>query len=95
MAERVTSTVRAGNVALKDISGIMDTFIANNITLQIGRHILNHESIYAVSLNDMSHRIGIEISGLLGYSFFNNLLVTIDYRDGLIYYSLPDEDRSD
>ena len=88
LAQQVTSLRDVGKV-IRGLSGTTQTYIANNISLQIGRLYQENEGMYAIDLKDMSHKLGLEISGLIGYPMLKLLTITIDFRDGLINFEYP------
>jgi len=71
------------------LSGRTETYLAKNVSVQIGRLYQENARIYAIDLKDMSQKLGLEISGLLGYPMLSNLVITLDLRDGLIDFQYP------
>ncbi len=82
-AEDIANLRRVGN-AVRGIEGPTETFLAEDVTIRIGRFVQKKRPAFAVNMKEMNRRLGFEISGLLGYSLLKMLAVTIDYRDGLI-----------
>jgi tetratricopeptide (TPR) repeat protein len=88
LAEEVASLRNVGKV-IRGLSGSTQTFIARDITLQIGRFRQRNDEMYSIDLKEMSHNLGLEISGLLGNPLVRQLATTIDFRDGLIDFWYP------
>jgi predicted aspartyl protease len=88
MASQVSELRDVGKV-LGGLSGTTNTYVAQNVSLQIGHLYQANDSIYAIDLKDMNHKLGLEISGLLGHPMLSNLVITVDLRDGLIDFQYP------
>jgi tetratricopeptide (TPR) repeat protein len=89
-AEDIADLREVGNV-IQGISGSMEAFVAEDVTIKIGHFIQKQKHTYAVNMKGMSRHLGFEISGLLGHSLLKMLSITIDYRDGLINFEYPGE----
>jgi len=62
-------------------------------TLKVGNAVDNNHSLYTVfdeNLN-FSNRMGVPIHGILGYEFFKNFVVAINYNSKVIKYTQPKE----
>jgi tetratricopeptide (TPR) repeat protein len=89
MAKKFSDLLDMGKT-IRGVSGFAQAYLARDITLQIGHFSQNNETIPAIDLKDMSHRLGFEISGFLGHSLLKYLVITIDLRAGLIDFQYPD-----
>jgi tetratricopeptide (TPR) repeat protein len=85
-AEQVTN-LKSSYGSIRGLSGQAKTFIAQNITLQLGRFQQENDGMYAIDLKDMSRHLGMEIAGVLGHPLLRQFAITIDYRDGLINFN--------
>jgi tetratricopeptide (TPR) repeat protein len=85
LAKQVADLHAIGRV-LQGISGASQTYLAPNVSLQLGRLNQKSDQIYVMDMKEMSRDLGVEISGLLGYPLLRHLSITIDYRDGLIEF---------
>lgn len=59
------------------------TFRAENAKMQVANIEVPGERVLALDLTRISKRIGTEIAGQIGFSTLENLVLTIDYRDGI------------
>jgi tetratricopeptide (TPR) repeat protein len=82
-AEQVTN-LRSSLSSIRGVSGKAKTFVAQNISLRLGKFQQENDGMYAIDLKDLSHNIGVEIAGMLGHPLLRQFAITIDYRDGLI-----------
>ncbi|MGH9569231.1 MAG: retropepsin-like aspartic protease, partial [Candidatus Angelobacter sp.] len=60
------------------------TFRAENATVQVANLEVSGERVVALDLTRISKGIGTEIAGQIGFSTLENLVLTIDYRDGIV-----------
>ncbi len=89
LARKVTS-VQASNASIMGVSGsVKDVGIARSVLLQAGRFRQQNDGIWAISFKKMSKDAGLEISGILGHPLLSQLIVVIDYRDGLLDLVYP------
>ncbi len=54
------------------------------VELDFGGHPIIDRAPVAMDLKQMSQQIGVEISGVLGYSLLSSSTLTINYRDGIV-----------
>ncbi len=78
---------RAPNLPVRGISGrVNDVFVANNVRLQFGHFVQENFSLVAISMDKMSENEGVGITGILGFPLLSQFRISIDYRDGLVYF---------
>lgn len=93
LARQVTSLAPT-NMRIRGLSGdVKDTASARKVVLQVGRFRQENDGILAISFREMSKSAGLEVSGLIGNPILSQLVITIDYRDGLINLSYPYEKK--
>jgi tetratricopeptide (TPR) repeat protein len=85
----------ASPVVVLGLSGVIQASIVKDASLSIGRFRQENSDLLMLDLNDMSHHAGFEISGLIGYPLLKHLVITIDFRDGLIDFQYPAGDAAD
>ena len=79
--------MRAFNAPMSGASGVVNSaFIADDATLRFAKMNRTGERISTIDLYSVSKDLGVEISGQIGFSAFENLKVMIDYRDGLVEF---------
>ncbi|MFN8007984.1 MAG: aspartyl protease family protein [Terriglobia bacterium] len=89
LAQKVTSLQPAG-VTIRGLSGdVKKTMMAQEILLQVGNFRQQNDGMLAMSFKKMSKDVEFEISGLLGYPLLSQILVYLDYRDGLVNLVYP------
>ena len=77
--------MRAFNAPMSGASGMANSaFIADDVTLHFAKMNRTRERISTIDLHSVSKDLGVEISGQIGFSAFENMKVMIDYRDGLV-----------
>ncbi|WP_316830319.1 aspartyl protease family protein [Pedobacter aquatilis] len=71
----------------------VEAFVSQNITATIGKAEANHvpTAILKEDLFNLSGHLGIKIYGLIGFNFFNSLVVDIRYVESRIIFTDPDE----
>ncbi len=75
---------RTASVDLAGTQGAVGAFRVAPVSMKVaGRSLPDPEAI-ALDLGRLSHREGIEIAGILGYSTLSRWPVTIDFRNGLV-----------
>lgn len=69
----------------------IDAFLTNDIDVKIkGANIKNVPSaILKTDIFDLSNYLGVKIYGLIGYPFFKNFVVKINYMSNRLNFSLP------
>ena len=93
IAQEVASLRDIGKV-IRGVSGKTQTYLAKNVFIQIGRFYQENDTILAIDMKDTSKKLGLEISGLLGYPLLKQLAITVDLRDDLIDFKYPFEKTS-
>jgi len=85
-AAREVTKVRADPyMTVEGISGrVKEVKSADKVVLQFGHFRQQNEEVVSFDLTSLSHRIGTEVSGMLGFTLLHILKITIDYRDGLV-----------
>jgi hypothetical protein len=59
------------------------------VTLQVGKFEQSNTALLAFDTPEMDEISGYRIGGLIGRPLLNQLIVTIDYRDGLVDFARP------
>ena len=86
---------KANQVNIRGL-GIDDNFVAYQSienTLQIGSAIHNNKDVYFIldKDNKLTKRLGLPINGIIGYDFFKDFIVRIDYKRNLIKLYNPEK----
>ncbi len=65
---------------------------SNGNNIRVGKAVDKEHSLYVVFNEDLnfSHRMGVPIHGVLGYDFFKNFIVSINYQKKIIRYDAPE-----
>ena len=86
IARRV-STVRSSDIPVNGMSGsVSNVFTTDQTVLQFSRFRQPHEDMITFDLHGLSKDLGTEISGLIGFATLKKMIITIDYRDGLVSF---------
>jgi predicted aspartyl protease/Tfp pilus assembly protein PilF len=86
---RKVTPLQPADAIIRGISGKVEKVaMARNVSLQFGR-FLQKSDVWAITLKQQSMDIGFEIAGLLGDPTLSQLLIVIDYRDGLLNLIYP------
>ncbi len=89
LARKVTS-LQTADATIRGISGnVKNVSVARNVLLQAGGFLQQNDGMWAISFKELSKNIGLEISGLLGHPILSQLIIVIDYRDGLLNLVYP------
>ena len=92
LARKVSHLVSAERMRLKGLSGeVKDLSVATKVRLQFGHFIQDNDGMAAFDMEPMSRASGVEVSGLLGWPILRQLIVTLNYRDGVIDFVHPQE----
>jgi predicted aspartyl protease/Tfp pilus assembly protein PilF len=84
-AREVTKVHDDPRLRVKGLSGsVKNVYTADKAVLQFGNLRQPTEDLITLDLNSMSDRVGIEVSGILGFATLHVLDIKIDYRDGLV-----------
>jgi len=76
--------------SLRGARGVTSGLVLSDpIRFQVGPVRLIESHPVALDLTQMSSQEGVEISGIIGYSVLRDMILTIDYRDGLVEFSRP------
>jgi len=88
-AKQVTKISGDDLDTIKGLSGqVKNVYVAHKANLQFARFRQNREDLITFSLDGMSDSIGTEIAGVLGFRMLFMLEIKIDYRDGLVDFTL-------
>ena len=83
--ESVTKVHDDSRLHIKGLSGsVKSVYTADKAVLQFGNLRQPTQDLITLDLNSMSDRVGIEVSGILGFATLHVLDIKIDYRDGLV-----------
>ena len=70
--------------SVRGLSGPVKKVYTAKVTLGFSHLQQSNVDTVAVDLSDLSHGIGTEVSGLLGFAMLQMLDIKLDYRDGLV-----------
>ncbi len=77
-------------IRLKGVSGeVKKVLVASSVRLQFGHFTQDNDGMVAYDMNSMNRSHEVEVSGLLGWPILRQLIVTLNYRDGLIDFVHP------
>jgi hypothetical protein len=76
-----------------DLDSIIEASIARNIKMKMENCALVERDIIVLEKNNflLREKLGFEVNGILGGSFFSNLIVKIDYSKKNIHFYLPNK----
>lgn len=76
-----------------DLDSVIEASICRNIKFELDRGSMVTRDIIVLDRNNfhLREKIGIEINGILGGSFFANLIVKIDYRRKRVHFYRADK----
>ncbi len=84
----------APNLAVRGISGrVNDVYVANNVRLEFGHFAQENTHIVAINMDKLSESEGIGLRGILGFPLLSQFRISIDYRDGLVYFDYKGSKR--
>ena len=84
-ARQVTKTSADSFSQVKGLSGeVNKVYRADNANLAFSHIAQKNQSVLAWDLSGLSHSIGTEVSGFIGFATLHLLEMKIDYRDGLV-----------
>ena len=73
---------------IKGISGKVDrVYYADKINFKFANLSQDIEDVVSFNTSDLSQGIGMEVSGLIGFTALAQTTMSIDYRDGLVNFS--------
>lgn len=88
-AKQVTKISGDDLDTIKGISGeVKKVYVAHKANLQFSNFRQDREDLITFSLDAMSNSIGTELSGILGFRMLFMMDIKIDYRDGLVDFTL-------
>lgn len=67
---------------------INEVYQVRQMKIQFGRFRQSLPNVFALPFQQMSSAVGTEISGVLGLEALEQLVIVIDYRNGLINFVL-------
>jgi hypothetical protein len=88
---RKTSHVGSDDrIRLKGVSGeVKNVLAASSVRLQFRHFTQDNDGMAAYNMKLMNRSQGVEVSGLPGWPILRQLIVTLNYRDGLIDFVHP------
>lgn len=90
MARKTTKAGPDNKIQLKDVSGeVKGVLIARGVRWQFGRFTQDNDGMVAYDMKSMNRSQGVEVSGRLDGPILTQLIVTLNYRDGLINFVHP------
>jgi hypothetical protein len=88
-AKQVTKISGDDLDTIKGLSGeVKKVYVAHKANLQFARFRQDREDLITFSIDAISNSIGTEIAGILGFRMLFMLEIKIDYRDGLVDFTL-------
>jgi predicted aspartyl protease len=77
---------------LKGLSGeIGKLYSALSIRMQFGYFVQEDHGMLALKLNDLDQASGVQVNGILGWPTLSQLVITLNYRDGIVEFVHPSE----
>ena len=90
LARKTTHVGADDTIRLKGVSGeVKKVLVASSVRLQFGHFTQDNDGMVAYDMNSMNRSHEVEVSGLLGWPILRQLIVTLNYRDGLIDFVHP------
>jgi len=90
LARKTTRVGSDDRIRLVGISGkVKNVLVAKSVRLQFGHFTQDNDGMVAYDMKSMNRSQGVEVSGLLGWPIIHQLIVTLNYRDGLIDFVHP------
>lgn len=84
-AHQVTKTSQDALTQVKGLSGNVDkVYRADNANIAFAHMAQRNQSVVSLDLSGLSHNVGTEVSGFIGFETLRLLEMKIDYRDGLV-----------
>jgi predicted aspartyl protease len=85
LAKAASNVGRQNYVTLQGISGrVKNVQSADRLILEFAGFRQENRDMLAFDMSSLNKETGFELSGLLGFTIWQNFALTIDYRDGLI-----------
>jgi hypothetical protein len=89
-AAKEVTDVHRQDFTIKGISGTVNkVYSADKVVLQFGSLRQENQNLVAFDLSKISDAMGTEASGSLGFTLLRPLDIKLDYRDGLVDFTLP------
>jgi tetratricopeptide (TPR) repeat protein len=86
-AKQVAKINRDDNLQVEGINGQVKNVYTSTVTLKFAHFKREREELTTFGLDNTSHALGTEVSGLLGFNMLYFLDIKIDYRDGLVDFT--------
>jgi Flp pilus assembly protein TadD/predicted aspartyl protease len=87
LARAASNVGRQNYVTLRGLSGtVKDLQSADKLILEFAGFRQENRDMLAFDMTQMNKEMGFEVSGLLGFTIWQNFVLTIDYRDGLLKF---------
>ena len=91
-ARRFTSVGITEMVKLEGISGgVKKLYSATHIRLQFGHFVQEDNGMLALKLDDLNGVNGVQVNGIIGWPTLSNLILSLNYRDGIVDFIHPSE----
>ena len=93
-ARRFTSVGITEMVRMKGVSGeVRKLYSATLIRMQFGHFAQEDHGMLALKLNDLNRANGVQMNGILGWPTLSQLVITLNYREGIVDFVHPSEAR--
>jgi tetratricopeptide (TPR) repeat protein len=87
-AREVTHVASDSSVIVKGLSGTVNKVAdADRLTIQFGHLKQYRTDTVTLDLSAISHELGTEVSGILGFGMLRMIDIKIDYRDALVDFA--------
>ncbi|NDQ56505.1 MAG: tetratricopeptide repeat protein [Acidipila sp.] len=88
VARSWTSVQKESSVQARGISGkVKQVYVTGVVMLNFGGFRQPNLGMVAIDMASMSRHPGVEVAGILGYTLLRELVIAIDYRDGLVKFT--------
>ena len=88
VARSWTSVQKESSVQARGISGkVSQVYVTGVVMLNFGGFRQPNLGMVAIDMASMSRHPGVQVSGILGYTLLRELVIAIDYRDGLVKFT--------
>jgi tetratricopeptide (TPR) repeat protein len=85
-AREVTKVSRDGSVEIRGLSGeVNKVYEAGKFTMTFAGLRLDSPAMTSIDTTDISHGVGVEVSGFIGAPALFQVVMHIDYRDNLVW----------
>ena len=93
-AAREVTKIHGDARTIKGLSGsVKNVYRADKAVLRFAHMQQENQDLIAIDMTHISDRIGTEVSGVLGFEVLHLLDIKINYRDGLVDFSLDPKRR--